>query len=207
MTQNEVKQAILSYLKKVQSATAKEIAADLFWTEKTEKRRMNKVLTCLREEGLIEAEKVRDDDIHMMVNTYILTPQGHDAIEPSLEPTVSVNLPPKSLPPKLSAEDYADAEVVSVNLSDEEIGDVLDMDYTDKPEAQEDKLTKWMLVIEGETLIYNDYIEANNAAEQYAIECGAIVKMYALEAQFLGQFEQVTKAIFKSPYQLQQEAA
>ncbi|WP_319557938.1 hypothetical protein [Thiomicrorhabdus sp.] len=203
MTHNEVKQEILNYLKKAKDSTAREIAIDLMWTEKSERNRMNKCLTALKDEGLIESGKVFCADANMMVNSYTLTPEGFDAIEPCFDPE-DLELPPKSLPPKLTANnEYVDADVISVNLADEELGDLLDEHNYEFEDPE--KLTKYMLVIEGETLIYNDMIEAHAAAESYAVDCNATVDFYTLDAIYSGQFAPKVQAVFKSAHQIKHE--
>lgn len=185
MTMNEIKQEVLALLNKGGAATAREIAEDLFINEKTEKARLNRALTEMQTEGMIEATKINVKYTTGLVNQYSITPEGVDAIEPGMdldEPN-PVELPPPSLP---------DHSVLKAERESEQ-------KQSDAP--------MYMLVFEGEQQVFKDKHEAQKKAREYSHESGAEVKYYELSARLVGVFKPITKVEFVHANQLNEEAA
>lgn len=170
MTQNEVKQEILNHLQSAVNATAKEMAEDLMWTDKAERNRLNKALTGLKQEGLIEATKVIDEETGVQVNAYTLTDDGFDAADTALN---DLRNETSAIPQRL--------------------GDMLDHACeSGKPQS----IAKYMIVIDGETIVYNSAQEAQEAARHYASRDGERVDYYTLTAKHIGAFVPVTSIEF-----------
>lgn len=185
MAMNEIKQEVLALLNKGGAATAREIAQDLFFNDKPEKARLNRALTEMQTEGMIESTKTEVKYTPGMVNQYSITPEGIDAIEPGmdLDEPKPVELPPPALP---------DHEVLKAERE------------AIQNQASE---TLYLLVFEGEKMVFNNKHEAQQKAREYSSECGAKVQYYELSASLIGVFKPVTKVEFIHANQLNKEAA
>jgi DNA-binding PadR family transcriptional regulator len=203
---NELKQEILGYLIAAESATARTIAEDLLYTDKADKNRLNKCLTELKKEGLIEAERFRDEDAGMTVNTYRVTEDGLEAYEPPYDPEVTalsdaIESQPQNTPPITAHEsEYDDLE--DTDYDDDILTDLDDEDgYLPESIAKigattEQRLNRYMLVVDGESLIYDSAHEAQDAAREFAKAVNTKVDYYTLTAQHIGAFAPVTRVEF-----------
>lgn len=197
MTNNELKQEVLVLLHKTGDATARSIAEDLFIDEKPLKLRLNRALKELQIEGLIDASKTSQQSSPGLVNLYSIVPEGIEAIDETidLEDPVSIELPKQALP---------DQDALKAGRAEREA-----QERTQEPlqNPSDPVITKYMLIMDGESKVFDDSHEAHSVAYSHCYLTGGTVEYYELNARLVGAFSPVKKVEFIGVHRLKEGSA
>ena len=188
MSPNEIKQEVLAFLYKSGDATTKEIAEDLFIIEPKDKVRLNAVIIELDDEGMVVTDKAAREYSTRPVNIYKITRHGIDAIDETMdvEDPMPIKLPKKALP-----------DQAALRAAREQ---------RERQEKLNALLIKYVIIIDGETAVFDCHGTAATQAKAYASASNTPVEIYRLTPGLMGEFTPIRKVEFTptiQPFEVQ----